>query len=189
MRAKAKGLAALVIGVGVLGGALAVAAWHRQRDEASPRRPAAPERVAMTQEAPPVIREVASLKDEPVLAERSRMYRTICEKRLTPTAAPGSTPDELYYRAIVESNSGNPTSAIQLLDQALQQTPNASKLLYARASAWALSANADAAVNDLRQAIAIDPTIRFHAVNDPDFDGVRDEAAFIDIVEPTPTEA
>jgi len=130
---------------------------------------------------------LASLKDEPVLAERSRMYRAICEKRLTPAAALGSTPDELYYRAIVESNSGNPTSAIQLLDQALQQTPNASKLLYARASAWALSANADAAVNDLRQAIAIDPTIRFHAVNDPDFEPIREEPGFIDIIEPTPT--
>ena len=130
---------------------------------------------------------IASLKDEPVLAERSKMYRAICEKRLTPAGEPGTSPDELYYRAVVESNNGNPTGAIQLLDQALQQTPNSTKLLYARASAWALSANAEAAVNDLRQAIAVEPTIRFQAVNDPDFEPIREEPGFIDIIEPTPT--
>jgi hypothetical protein len=28
--------------------------------------------------------------------------------------------------------------------------------------------------------------LRFQASNDPDFDRVRDEAAFIDVIEPTP---
>jgi len=130
---------------------------------------------------------LASLKDEPVLSERSKMYRAICERRLAPVPETGTSPDELYYRAVIESNSGNPSGAIQLLDQALQQTPNSTRILYARASAWALSANAEAAVNDLRQAIAIEPTIRFQAVNDPDFEPIREEPGFIDIIEPTPT--
>ena len=43
------------------------------------------------------------------------------------------------------------------------------------------------AVTDLRQAIASDPTVRFQAVNDPDFEKIREEPAFIDIIEPTPT--
>lgn len=130
-----------------------------------------------------------NLKDEPVVAERSRMYLAVCEKRLAQPAELGSAPDELYYRAVVESNNGNVTEAIRLLDQALQQTPNSAKLLYARASAWALSVNADSAVSDLRQAIAIDPTIRFQAVNDSDFERIREEPGFIDIIEPTPTGA
>lgn len=130
---------------------------------------------------------LASLKDEPVLAERCRMYSSVCEKRLAPAQTFGSNPDELYYRAVVHSNNGNPAEAIKLLDQAVQQTPNSTKLLFARASAWALSANVEAAVNDLRQAIAIDPTIRFQAANDPDFEAIREEPGFIDIIEPTPT--
>ena len=43
------------------------------------------------------------------------------------------------------------------------------------------------AVSDLRQAIAADPQIRFQAINDPDFEQIREEPAFIDIIEPTPT--
>jgi len=126
-----------------------------------------------------------SVKDEPVLAERSRMYLEICEKRMTPVTEPGSSPDDLYYRAVLESNDGNTVEAIRLLDQAMQQTPNSAKLLYARSSAWALSVNADAAVSDLRQAIALDPTLRFQAVNDSDFERIREEPGFIDIIEPT----
>lgn len=132
---------------------------------------------------------LGSLKDEPVLAERSRMYLAVCEKRLAPVSEPGSTADDLYYRAVLESNNGNSSEAIKLLDQALQQTPNSAKLLFARASAWALSANASAAVSDLRQAIALDPTLRFQAVNDSDFERIREEPGFIDIIEPTSTGA
>ena len=128
---------------------------------------------------------LGSLKDEPVLAERSRMYRAVCEKRLAPVAELGFTSDDLYYRAVLESNNGNAVEAIKLLDQALQQTPNSANLLYARASAWALSSNADAAVRDLRQAIGLEPKLRFQAVNDSDFEGIREEPGFIDIIEPT----
>jgi hypothetical protein len=67
----------------------------------------------------------------------------------------------------------------------MQQTPNSAKLLYARASAWAISGRADSAVSDLRQAIALDPTLRFQAVNDFDFERIREEPSFIDIIEPT----
>ena len=113
------------------------------------------------------------------------MYVEVCKKRLTPTTEPGTSGDDLYYRAVLHSNDGNSTEAIRLLDQALQQAPNSAKLLYARASAWALTANADAAVSDLRQAIGLDPTLRFQAVNDFDFERIREEPSFIDIIEPT----
>lgn len=132
---------------------------------------------------------LGSLKDEPVLGERSRMYLAVCEKRLAPAPELGSTTDDLYYRAVLESNIGNTSEAIKLLDQALQQAPNSADLLYARASAWALSDHANSAVNDLRQAIGIDPTLRFQAVNDSDFECIREEPGFIDIIEPTPAGA
>ena len=86
-------------------------------------------------------------------------------------------------------NSGDTEGSIRLLDQALQHDPTSVRVLYARSSAWALSGNADAAVRDLRQAIAGDPTIRFQAVNDADFERIREEPAFIDIIEPTTTGA
>ncbi len=49
--------------------------------------------------------------------------------------------------------------------------------------------NAEAAIGDLRQAIALEPQTRFQAVNDSDFERIREEPAFIDIIEPTPSGA
>ena len=53
----------------------------------------------------------------------------------------------------------------------------------------ALQKNAERAVSDLRSAIAVDPTVRFQATNDTDFKLIREEPAFIDVVEPTPAGA
>ena len=79
--------------------------------------------------------------------------------------------------------------AVSLLDRALVQDPTSVRVLYARACAWALQKNAERAVSDLRSAIAVDPTIRFQAINDSDFERIREEPAFIDVIEPTPAGA
>ena len=126
---------------------------------------------------------------EPELAERAGMYAKICDQRLSPAAVPSSLPEELYRRGVVLSNAGRPAEAIELLTKALEERPGTSSYLYARASAWALKGTADRAVTDLRQAIAADPAARFQAANDPDFEGIREEPSFIDIIEPTPTGA
>jgi hypothetical protein len=67
--------------------------------------------------------------------------------------------------------------------------PESPRFLYARASAAAIQGDAESAVKDLRRAIAADPQVRFQAGNDPDFESIREEPAFIDIIEPTPTGA
>jgi len=48
-----------------------------------------------------------------------------------------------------------------------------------------LQGNADGAAAELKKAVALDPRFRFQASSDSDFDKVRDEAAFIDIIEPS----
>jgi len=131
----------------------------------------------------------ASLNDEPVLAERCLAHQKVCERRLAPPAAAPADNDERFYHAVVLNNQGKADDAIRLLDEAIQQSPNDPRLLYTRASSWALKGNAEAAVSDLRQAIGREPQIRFQAVNDPDFERIREEPAFIDIIEPTPTGA
>ena len=124
-----------------------------------------------------------------MLSERARSYANICRGRQAPAPSAPTTVDELYYHAVLHSNNGESDAAVRLLDHALQQDPNSARLLYARASAWALKGNADSAVNDLRQAISSDPQIRFQASNDSDFEQIREEPAFIDIIEPTPAGA
>lgn len=130
---------------------------------------------------------VADNPNETVLMDRCHTYITVCDRRLTPAPEAPTRPGDLYNTAVIQMNDGDTESAIRLLDHALQMEPGSARLLYARASARAIQAQADAAISDLRQAIAIDPTIRFQATNDPDFERIREEPSFIDIIEPTPT--
>lgn len=137
-----------------------------------------------------ILAEVAPLAPgEPELAQRAHSYRLICDRRLAAAASEPATAGERYSRAVFLSNAGNWDEALRLLDQALLEDPSSIHLLYARASTWALKGSTDRAVADLRRAIAGDPGIRFQAVNDSDFEKIREEPAFIDTIEPTPTGA
>ncbi len=128
----------------------------------------------------------AAVSNEPELVDRAEIYVRVCDRKL---AGKPATPSgkERYRQAVFLSNAGDPDAAIALLDGALAEDPTSVESLYVRACAWALKGAAEKAVRDLRQAISLDPKVRFQAVNDPDFEKIREEPAFIDIIEPTPT--
>lgn len=125
---------------------------------------------------------------EPELAERARTYAAICARKLAPADREPQTPDEFYHFGVVRSNEGRLDEAVRLLDRAVQAKPESASYLYARAAARALQGNAEAAASDLRQAILADPLSRHQAANDPDFEKIRDEAVFIDVMEPSSDE-
>ncbi len=127
--------------------------------------------------------------EEPELAERARTYAALCTRRLAPSAPRPETAEGCYHLGVVRTNEGKLDEAVSLFDAALRLEPGSSRVLYARASARALQGATAAAVADLRQAVAADPRLRYQAANDPDFEKIRDEAAFIDVIEPTPTGA
>lgn len=124
--------------------------------------------------------------DEYRLAEQCRTYAAICEHRLAPEAAAPRTPEDLYRAAVGLANAGHHDEAEGLLDRAIEQQPGEATFLYARASVHASKGNAERAARDLRRAIEMEPRLRYQATNDTDFERIRDEAAFIDVVEPTP---
>jgi len=128
----------------------------------------------------------ATAGDEPALIERAHSFARICERRVAGPPAEPANADERYHRAVSLANSGQHESAIALLDRVLQEEPSSVRALYARASTWALRRNPEAAVADLRRAIQAEPRVRFQAVNDPDFEPIREEPAFIDLIEPSP---
>jgi tetratricopeptide (TPR) repeat protein len=124
--------------------------------------------------------------EELALFDRARIYIKICDTRLAPTVAAPADFDGLYHQAVMHTNDGDYDAALGLLERALAIQPDSAKALYARASAWSLKGNAEAAVADLRRAIAAEPDVRYQAANDPDFEPIREEPSFIDIIEPTP---
>jgi tetratricopeptide (TPR) repeat protein len=124
-------------------------------------------------------------KHEPELCDRAATYTRICERKLAPPPGEPDAGGATYHRAVFLMNAGEIDEALKLLNRALGEDPLAVDVLYVRACAWALKGAAEKAVGDLRQAIAVDPKVRFQAVNDPDFEKIREEPSFIDIIEPT----
>jgi tetratricopeptide (TPR) repeat protein len=131
----------------------------------------------------------AASGDEYRLAEQSRTYTTICDRRLAPETGAPRTADELYRAAVGLANAGHLDEAEGLLDKAVDLRPGEATYLYARASVHAMKGNADRAAKDLRRSLELDARLRHQAANDPDFERVRDEAVFIDVIEPTPAGA
>jgi tetratricopeptide (TPR) repeat protein len=131
----------------------------------------------------------AFAKQEPELADRASTYTRICERKLAPAADDPDAAEDRYRQAVFLMNARDVDGALQLLNRALADEPVSVDLLYVRACCWALKGSAEKAVGDLRQAMVVDPKIRFQAINDPDFERIREEPAFIDIIEPTTTGA
>jgi tetratricopeptide (TPR) repeat protein len=129
----------------------------------------------------------AQRETEPELADRAATYGRICGRKLAPPPGEPGDGHEMYRRAVFLMNSDRIDEALTLLNRALVEDPTSVDVLYVRACAWALKGAAEKAVGDLRQAMAVDPKVRFQAVNDPDFEKIREEPAFIDIIEPTTT--
>lgn len=135
-------------------------------------------------------RALAAEHDEELgLAERARGFIAVCERRTAGPATLPQTHEALYLEGVAASNAGRLDEALTMLDRAVEMRPQEAAYLYARASVRALQGAADAAAGDLRRAIQLDAKLRFQALNDPDFEKVRDEASFIDVIEPTPTGA
>ncbi len=121
---------------------------------------------------------------EPELLERARTYETICERKLAPETREPEAPAECYLQGVVHANAGRLDEAIRLLDRAVAADPGSAAYAYARAAARALQGNATAAASDLRTAIRLDASCRHQAANDSDFERIRDEAVFIDVMDP-----
>jgi tetratricopeptide (TPR) repeat protein len=127
----------------------------------------------------------AAASDEPILSDRARTYASICARRIATPDPVGNDGDAQYHRGVVAANAGRLDEAWAFLEQAVAQKPNDASVLYARASVRGLQGNAEGAASELKKAVALDPRFRFQATSDSDFDKVRDEASFIDIIEPS----
>jgi len=71
-----------------------------------------------------------------------------------------------------------------MFEESLAGDPGSDKILYAIAAVRALKGDRGGAIDYLRKAVAADDRNRIYALNDPDFDSIRDEPEFIDLVEP-----
>ena len=118
------------------------------------------------------------------IADRCRAYLRVCERDMGEKVLPLKRVDDYYYQGVLESNRQRYDEALKHLDRALKMDPKDDRVLYTMASTQALKGDREQALSALKEAIGMNAANRIHAQQDPDFDPLRDDDAFIDMVTP-----
>jgi Tfp pilus assembly protein PilF len=92
--------------------------------------------------------------------------------------------EDRFHLGVFYLNRADSGSALKEFEKALQFDPKSDLVHYGIASAHALAGDKARAVEALQEAIRLNEKNRIHAQNDPDFDKIRDEHEFIQLVEP-----
>jgi len=125
-----------------------------------------------------------SFPQEKEIADRCRAYLRVCERGSDDKAMPLKRVEDYYYQGIVESNRQQYDEALKHLDRALEMSPRDDRVLYIVASTQALKGDREQALSALKEAIELNAVNRIYAQQDPDFEPLRDDDAFLDLVLP-----
>jgi tetratricopeptide (TPR) repeat protein len=118
-------------------------------------------------------------------ADRARVHLRITEQRLQPVVTtPPRSPEEHYQQGVAMMNLGRWDEAREHLLKARKLAPKADYVIYAMAALDCLTGEADSAMENLKQAIALRPENRYHARNDEDFSFLQDDPRFTELLYP-----
>jgi tetratricopeptide (TPR) repeat protein len=123
--------------------------------------------------------------EERDVAERARAYRTACERAAGEgrrSAYKPKTFEDYLNHGVYLHNRGEYEEAIKALRQASEMQPKSENALYCLAAAAARAGDSAAALKALRAAIGAGAESRAQARRDPDFDVLRDDDEFLNLV-------
>jgi len=128
----------------------------------------------------------ARLTEDPAreLAERARVYLSICEQRLSHTPLQLKTAEDHYNYAVGLANQGEAEESEQHFLKALKLSPNADYIYYALATIYALRNDVDGALENLLKAIELNEKNRYQAQNDADFAVLLEDPRFTELLYP-----
>ena len=120
------------------------------------------------------------------LVLRSLYEEDVAREQMAAGNAPKSKdPAAEYYLGVMAANDGRLGDAAELLERAVR-TDGSDRAVYALAAVHSLQGNKAGAVQQLQRAISMNPSNRTLALNDPDFDGLRDDAEFMSLLGKSP---
>ena len=127
---------------------------------------------------------IKGFEDETEICDRARHYLLICRDRLHPRTPRPANVEECFHLGVYHLNRADPANALKEFERALGIDSRSDMIHYGIASAHALSGDKGRAVAALQEAIRLNEKNRIFAQADPDFDRIRDEHEFIQLVEP-----
>ncbi|HEU4401300.1 MAG TPA: tetratricopeptide repeat protein, partial [Candidatus Polarisedimenticolia bacterium] len=118
------------------------------------------------------------------LLDRAQVYVRICGSLMDRKVAQPRRPEDAFYFGVIKANEGDYEEALKHLEKALQVSPKDEKIHYVLASTLALRGERQEALKHLKDAIDLNATNRIYAGNDPDFEPLREDEEFQNLVHP-----
>jgi len=112
---------------------------------------------------------LAATGSERDIANRARMHKTICDRRLEQATVNLGSAEDYYNYGVALINSRNLGEARTHLEKAMEMTPDCDHIHYALALAQALDGDVTSAQQNLKRAIELEPRNRLIARQDADF--------------------
>lgn len=126
---------------------------------------------------------LSNFGEEKDLADRVRAYLAICKRQRQGASSPSPrTYEDLALQGVFHHNEGDYPRAIKYLSKALEMDPKSDHAHYCLAAAYARSGDTRNAVRHLRHAILASDYNRVLAMSDEDFDSLRSEAEFEELL-------
>src|SRR5215469_5129037 len=118
------------------------------------------------------------------IADRARVHVKACAERAGRVVKPPKTAGEYHVLGVAELNLRELDRAVEHLSKAQKLEPGREEVSYALAAAYSLQGNSEAALEQLKTAIALRPQNRFQARHDADFETLASDPRFLSLVVP-----
>jgi len=112
------------------------------------------------------------------IAQRAQLHIAMCDRRLQQKPVSFGNAEECYNYGVALLNARSAGEACMHLEKALAIAPGSEHIHYALAAAQALRGDVNAALDNLRRAIELEPRNRQLARQDADFAALANLAAF-----------
>jgi tetratricopeptide (TPR) repeat protein len=109
---------------------------------------------------------------------RSRTYLAIAESRLRTEMSLPRDADSLYDRGVIELNRGEYVAAQEMFERALKREPEAAHIHYGLAATRSRLGSIETALESLKRALELQPSLRVRAQHDQDLTLLRNDPEF-----------
>jgi tetratricopeptide (TPR) repeat protein len=120
------------------------------------------------------------------LADRAAVHMNACNQQMERGATQFKTAEEHYDFVVSLINIGDYVSAREHLEKLTKQVPKADYVAYGLAALDCLTGHVEDSLKNLARAVSLNPTLRFQARNDSDFQNLSEDPRFTELLYPDP---
>ena len=120
------------------------------------------------------------------LADRAAVHINTCNQHLERAAIQFKSPEEHFDYAVSLMNLGDYVQAREHLEKLQKQSPKADYVIYGLAALDCMTGHVEDSLRNLDEAIRLNPTLRFQARNDSDFQNLSEDPRFTELLYPDP---